>query len=369
MSATPTFKVTIIAVGVSTYQNLAELPGAVEDVTRLRELLVVSPKTALFSDSQFIEVIDPSAEELRSVINDYVNGVSNHGEILFFYFSGHGAPIGRKDFGFFASDTVIHEGSGSILPFSVLKFSDLLHTINISNITPIIVIDACYSGLAGHALEIQPTEMISTMKNEIHSEYASKYALLTSCTEYQTAIDTSIGGIFSHYLIEIAMGVIPTANQNKQFLNLHDIFPYLEERVMSYTGGEVTPRLYLGAMLPEFHFVKNASYSPRVEMFAPYLVCILQALLNKNKGKGLSPSEILKACGEGAYGNHNKLSLGPWSLVETNADTGKRILNDRGKNFLLGKQTIPRRIQVDQRTEKWVREKSSDDVSISDFPD
>jgi hypothetical protein len=272
-------KVTIIAVAVSDYLEMEYLPGTLNDVQRLKEILVESEKTALFSPEQFIEVIDPTAEQLREKINDYVINASTRGEILIFYFSGHGTSIGSRDFGLATIDTVLHPTQGSILPLSVIKFSDLLLTLNIGNITPIFIIDSCYSGIAGRTLPT-PDEVIASMKNEIHMQQASKYALLTSCTDIQESIETPFGGIFSHYLVEIASGVIPVGNTAARFLTIQDIFPELEDRVMSYSEGSVTPRLFLGPTLPEFDLVKNVGYAPRSESLAPYLICVLKVLWN-----------------------------------------------------------------------------------------
>ncbi|MGD8455396.1 MAG: caspase family protein [Anaerolineales bacterium] len=366
MSSAPKSKITIIAVAVSNYHYLTELPGAIQDVEELEEILVYSEKTALFSPNQFIKVTDPSSSDLREVINDYVRGVSKHDEILIFYFSGHGTPISDRDFGLCTIDSVPHPTQELILPLSVVKFSDLLLNLNVGNITPIIIIDACYSGFAGKTL-LSPSEVITSMRNEIHMQQASKFALLTSCNEIQESIDTPLGGIFSQYLVEIARGIYPVGNSSSRFLSLQDIFPELEDRVMNYTGGNVTPRLFLGPTLPKFNFVKNVGYSPNTEILAPYLIRVLKALWSDGNDIKLSPRQIDHLCGKGAYGNNSKLCLKPWALIEKDPETNSRRLTQRGKEFMLGKVELPKKIEKDQNTGDYKPAPNTNYLKITDY--
>lgn len=368
MGSSSTPNITIISVAVSDYREMEPLPGTLNDVHRLKELLVESDKTALFKSDQFFEIIDPTAEDLRGVINRYVIDTSNKNEILIFYFSGHGVPIGRNDFGFCTIDTKFHPDSNAVLPLSIIKFSDIMQTLYPSNITPVIIIDACYSGIAGHSLEIPPLDMITLMRDEMHSQYGIKYALLTSCADYQTTTTSSFGSLFSHYLVEVATNLIESETSNKMFLSLQDIYPELESKVMAYSSGEITPRLFLGESLPEFNLVKNVSYSPRRESLAPYLIRVMRAFWNEGIERELSPGEISDLCGKGAYGNHNKLSLNPWSLVEDNPITKKRKLTKRGKKFLLGELDLPKRIELDQDAQDFVPAPNTEYVNISDYP-
>lgn len=257
-------RVTILAVGVESYENLAPLRGPSNDIDRLKNLLVKNPQTALFLPNQFIELYDPTAEQLREKINEYVLARQAKGDILLLYFSGHGTPLGPDDFGFCVTNTVVHPLEQTTLPLSVVKFSDLLQTISIAHVTPVIIIDACYSGMAGRNLDIPPVEAISIMQHKVHSLVASKYALLCSCSENQESVDTSSGGIFSHYLIEVASKGIRGSKHtpSKSLLGLRDIFNRLEERVLSYSSGNITPRLYLGPTLPDFPLIKNTQYKP-----------------------------------------------------------------------------------------------------------
>ncbi|MCJ7434350.1 MAG: caspase family protein, partial [Anaerolineales bacterium] len=123
-------RISIIAIGVERYENMRPLFGPSSDIKNIRSMLTVMPDTALFNDSQFIEVLNPSSAELRQQITNYVLGRSASGDILIFYFSGHGIALGSMDFGFCTVDTNIHPGAGSVLPFTLVKFSEIMASLS-----------------------------------------------------------------------------------------------------------------------------------------------------------------------------------------------------------------------------------------------
>lgn len=360
-------RVTVIAIGVNHYKDnlLEDLQGPENDVDQLRHLLVENSKTALYSLDKFKALYNPTANEFRELINRYTMDRSASGDILLLYFSGHGVPIGRDDFGFCTTDTIIHPLSEVALPLSIVKYSELLQTIYIADITPIIIIDACYSGIAGRNLIIPPIEIIDNLRQQIHSRVASKFSLLCSCSDYQISIDTPQGGVFSHYLFEVAREGIST-EANKPLLSFIDIYPVLERKVQSYSG-EATPRLFLGVSLPEFPLVINTQYSPTSYQLSLHLVNIVKVLWDDGNKRELSPSQIDDECGRGAYGNHRKLSYTPWGLIEDNPQTGKRHLTERGIDFIEGKLEVPKKIVKDPRTGDYLPAEKTEFVSFTSF--
>jgi hypothetical protein len=355
-------RVTIMAVGVSKYNDLhfQELRGPYRDLENLKELLVNNPKTALFKPNQFIELRDPTSSQLRQVINEYVIGRSADGDILVFYFSGHGVPIGTDDFGFCTTDTSIHHISGATLPLSAVKVSELLQSLNIANVIPVVIIDACYSGIAGKSLTIPAIDAIAGIDREIQSIAASSYALLCSCADFQSTIDTSLGGVFSRLLVDVCNQGIAEKNKNPQYLSLSEIFPELKEMAQQLNK-DAFPKLYLGQTLPNFSLVANTLFQvPKKRRYtlSPSYVHILEVLWEKGKD-GLSPDEIRELCGNGAYGNHNKLSLEPWRLVENVENSRNRKLTQRGIQFLANKLSVPKTIVQDPQTQKTTAAENS----------
>lgn len=362
-------RVTVIAVGVSEYQDfhLRRLRGPKQDLDSLRNLLTGNQSTAILQPYQFIEIQNPTKGELYEAINRYIMGRSAEGDILIFYYSGHGVSIGRDDFGFCTVDTVIHPTTRVTLPLSIVKFSELLSSLYIANVVPIIIIDACYSGIAGKALKIPPIEAISNMHHQLHSIAASSYALLCSCSDSQIAIDTPAGGIFSRCLVDVAMEGLSSIEVKSPVLTLNNIYPKLFEKVLGFSDNSV-PRLYIGPTLPDFPLIKNTQYKIRRYSLSPTYVSILEALWNDGDERDLSPSEIGSICGNGAYCNHNKLSFSPWNLVETIPGTrGLRRLTNRGKQFLQNRLQVPKVIIEDPLSGETSPADGTTFVSYSNF--
>ena len=87
----------IIAVGVSDYQNLPKLRGPSKDLEAFKKLLVSNRKTALYQEEKFQALENPNTNELRNTLLEYTRSRSARGDILIFYFSGHGYVSGNGD--------------------------------------------------------------------------------------------------------------------------------------------------------------------------------------------------------------------------------------------------------------------------------
>jgi hypothetical protein len=105
-------------------------------------------------------------------------------------------------------------------------------------------------------------------------------------------------------------------------------------------------------------------FSPQSYSFVGHLKCIIDALWNNGNEQILTPRKILDLCGQGAYGNHQKLSLGPWDLVENSSGSKNRRLTNRGRLFAQGKLKIPRTIEKDPVSGEWKAAPGSIDVDI-----
>jgi hypothetical protein len=358
-------RVSIMAVGCSRYDDpaLPELPGPENDVGRIRHLLVEDSATALYTAEQFIELLQPTAEQLRTELINYSISRTAPGDILVFYYSGHGVTVGLDDFGFCSKDTVFHPAAGIVEPLSVVKYSDLLHTLAIASIIPIVIIDACYSGIAGQK-RVPPLDIIDSMQNATVTQAASKYALFCSCADVQVSLDTRDGGVFSNYLSHHAAAGMARDDLDKPYLSLEDLYKNVEESVMNYSA-DVTPRLYWGSQLPEIPFVKNTQYAPLEYGLEKYLICVIRELWNNGNERELRPKEIDQLCGKGAYGNHSKLSYTPWALVETVEGPKRRRLTERGRQFARGELSVSQRIIFDPNMGDFVPIAGSPTVYIN----
>ena len=96
-------------------------------------------------------------------------------------------------------------------------------------------------------------------------------------------------------------------------------------------------------------------------------MCILLNLWNNGSITALTPGEILEKCGRGAYGNHRKLSIPPWSLVENVNSTSKRNLSAKGIQFMKNEIRIPRTIIEDPINGSYLSKSDTDLIKIAEL--
>ncbi len=363
-------RVSIISIGCWKYQYLQPLTGPVQDIETIRDVLVDNPALALFPTSRYLELSNPTSGQMREAINDYVYDRGADNDILLLYFSGHGACIGSSDFGFCTRDTKVLPAGAAILPMTAVRFSEVLSTLWLRKVTPVFIIDSCYSGAAGGTLTVAAKQLMDDLKGEVQRRYAGEYTLLCSAATDQEVLDNpeGQGGFFSHSIAHIAEVGINPANRRAETILLKELYAPLRE-LSEQAGYESSPMLYLGPTPPEFSIFWNVHYQPLEYSLQPHLVAVLRALWDNGNPCDLSPGEILDRTQlNGAYGNHNKLSFAPWDLVATIPGTKRRQLTLRGVQFMQGNLVVPRDIVLDAGSNQYVARAGSPNVGIANFP-
>ena len=361
-------RVTIISVGCWEYQYLHPLTGPAQDIQFLKEILITDESLALFSPTQYIELTNPTSESMRQVINEYVYTRTAENDILLFYFSGHGSPIGSNDFAFCTTDTKPVEGETYVLPMTAVKFTDILSTLWLKKVIPVFIIDACYSGAAGGSLSVAISQLVDDLKGEVQRKYAGSYALLCSAPTDEEVLDNpdGQGGFFSHTIVQIAQEGIDNPDRRSPTIYLEQVYPQLRH-LAEQSAYTPYPMLFIGPTLPTFSIFKNIYFQPLEYRLQPHLVAVLRVLWNNGELQELRPGQIADQTGQkGSYGNHNKLSYSPWNLAET-VTGSRRRLNERGIEFMRGNLSVPRDIVFDHAANEYVEKPGSDTVTIQDF--
>jgi len=356
--------VSIIAFGCDNYDQLNKLNKVKEDLDRVRKIFCES-EYSIFKKENFHEIYDKTSGELREEIQKYLMDRSADRDVLILYFSGHGTAIGREDFGFCMKDAEIHPEDGVILPISVVKLTEIIGTLSIKNVSVILFVDSCYSGQISKSLRIRPLEISLEMSTEFVSFFGSSFGLITSCTDLQQTLDF---GIISNALKDICEQ--GNSEVNSPYLCFGDLSESLYERIDRFANDESNSRVFIpSGKISKLPFCKNVQYvepeEPKIiySFTKPYLELLL-AMWNDGKPIPLSPNEILeKTNSPSAYANHNKLSFSPWNLLETNKE-GKRILTNRGEEFILGKIKIPKSVTEYKNTKMCEATKGSPLIQV-----
>ena len=362
-------RVTILAIGVWQYRHLDQLTGPEMDLKNIQDIFVDDPDIAIFQRRQFHPLPNPTSEQLRHAINEYVKGRGTDNDILVFYFSGHGVAVGANDFAFCTIDTDELTEQRAILPMTSVSFTEILRTLWIRKIIPVFIIDACYSGMAGGALTTMFNELSEELKGEVQRRYGSSYALFCSTPNNEQIRDNphGDGGLLSTELVKIAQEGLGKRDKRVETITLSKLFPILHQKTEVNDFGS-SPILLLGPTLPDFSVINNINFQPLEYRLQPHLVAVLRVLWNNGNTQELRPGEISDETGlKGAYGNHNKLSFEPWNLVETNGN--RRRLNDRGIAFMHGELHVPRDIVKNNEQNIYIAKDNSEMVGIENFPE
>jgi hypothetical protein len=358
-------RTSVIAIGMSRYKYLAPLPGAAHDLKQLSNVMVKGSASGIYDSKHFTALANPTVEKVRHTLTDYARSRSARGDFLIFYFSGHGCVIGTSGFGFCLADTTTSAfEEGGILPLSVISFRDLVQTLAAGDIHPIFIIDACFSSAAARGFD---AKLPSVMHDDLHTYAAGSYGLLCSSTMTTASVDTEAGGGFTQaFCAVIGEGLSADKQRFWPFLTLRAITQPLQARLTH--EGLPLPKLYLGPDLPDIPIGKNALYKPLTEHFSPYMRGILEYIWNSGSPKEAHHEDLRNRVGPGAYGNHSKLSLPPWALVEDGVRKRTRRLTAKGEKFMRGKAKIPDRIIKDPILWEWVAAPDCKMISIDDVP-
>lgn len=340
---------------------MPQLHGAINDIKALHNLLVENEATASLQESQFKMLENPSSSDLRKVITEWIYSRSALNDILVFYFSGHAVPLGYQDIGLCTTETIIHPLSKLPIQTSLISLKEIVSSVASIKADPIIILDTCFSGKAGEAIQIALEEM----RKIVRSEAGSAYALMASCNSLESSIENGGQGVFSKILVDTCRAGIDSVNE--PFLSLSDLYPLIRQE-LEKSVYDMSPQLFVGDTLPKFGFVQNVAYAPRMEKFTPYFIELLMYLWNNGSPRIVKTSEIRDNLSAGVYGNNSKLKLEPWGLIEDAVSPRTRKLTERGIQFVKGELEIPQEIIKDVGSNSWKPAPTTRMVSIKDFP-
>jgi hypothetical protein len=344
-----TQNVHILAVSVWEYDcaELGNLRGPQKDLEMVRKMFLDSEHLGLYGHDQITSLENPTVEVLRSTLVKYAHDRSSTGDILIFYFSGHGSVLPNNEFGFCLKDTVVLPDNGGCIPLSVLSFGDIIRTLATANVHPVFIVDACFSG---RIAPNTPSRLVESMHDDVHRVSARSYAILCACHSESAALDSPEGGRFTKALYDVAQkGLTDKTLSREPNLQLQHLSRPIAEKLER--DGHPLSKLYVGPDLPEFPLLRNTKYKPRQESLTTDHKGILELLWNKGKPRAVPLSQFSEEINQGAYCNHSKLSETPWNLVEDADNARSRRLTKDGILFVQGKHKVPLKIELNSKNE------------------
>lgn len=222
-----------VLVGVNAYQDpyINPLSVCVDDVTAIHQTLA-----AHYQVSKLLTDATPDRLPTRANILGELAAVAQNageGDLLLFYFSGHGMAEGGESY-LLARDTRL-----SALKHTAVAMRDVRELIEASPArAKVIVLDACHSGAQiGKAAAMMTPEFIRRVFEE-----AQGIAVLASCTQGQQSWEwkDKNRSVFTWYLLEALAGKADF--DQKGFVTVADASRYVTDGVKAWAANEGVPQ-------------------------------------------------------------------------------------------------------------------------------
>jgi formylglycine-generating enzyme required for sulfatase activity/uncharacterized caspase-like protein len=227
-----------LLIGISEYKSgLAPLPNAVKDVEAMQRVLL-NPKMGSFASENVTVLKNPQRQDMAYAIEDLYSNCQK-GDLVLFYFSGHGVTVENGDFYFSTRNT--EKNNGKLRTASAIAARDVHAWMNNSKSKHLVVIlDCCFSGAFAKGLTAKDSGTID-LEKELGGQGR---AILTASTSTQYAFESD-GlelSIYTNYLVEgIEKGAADIDGDG--LISVDELHGYAKSKVQ-----EAAP-----AMTPEFY--------------------------------------------------------------------------------------------------------------------
>lgn len=213
-----------VIVGVSDYAYIKDLSFCHKDAEEFDRFLL--SESSEQNRTGWVDLFTNEKATEGDIIHSLTHmcEIANPEDIVFFFFSGHGAPEGLTHHLTQDGDIMEYFGLKSILRNCKAK-------------RKIMVLDACHAGASGDSNYMGVVgDMLNNQKNTgiclISASKASEYSL-----EY----DDKGMGYFTYFFIEGLRGMGDVAGNQDNLVTLQEAFEYAETMVLMFTLGEQTP--------------------------------------------------------------------------------------------------------------------------------
>jgi uncharacterized caspase-like protein len=229
-----TGKAWAVLVGVNHYENQPHIPSlhvCAADVTAVYAALAGKYTAARLLTDDTPERLPTRANILAELSS--VAQAAGEGDLLLFYFSGHGIAEGGESY------LLLRDARLAALTCTSVAMSEVRKIINESPArAKVIVLDACHSGAAiGKAGPAMTPEFIERVFNQ-----AEGLAVLASCKQGQQSWEWPEEGrsVFTHFLLEALGGKADF--DGKGFVTVSDASRYVTDGVKAWAVDHSVPQ-------------------------------------------------------------------------------------------------------------------------------
>lgn len=342
-------RIDILAIGINNYEHLQRLSSAFINLDKIKHIFTENESISIYQDNQIRIFPDISSTDFRNIIVEFTHSRSATGDILIFYFFGHGAVLKNGEFYFCTKDT-INGIKDSLLPLSAISFREVVNTLSSVDVIPCFIIDSCFSGTSINTTNIN---IGLNLEYQLNQSLGNSYAILASSGSDSYSYERTQGSIFTSALVEIMENGLHN-HRNHEFISISNISKYVNEKLIR--EGAPLIRLDIGKTFPNLHLCRNRLFSNKIrrERFVPSYKPLFEFMWNNGNPRGFTPDEIRQDM-PSAYGNNRKFMY-IWGLLKEEfiQDNGKkRVLSQKGIEFCQNRIPIYDEMILIEDTNLW----------------
>lgn len=177
-----------LVVGINYYPKIGHLHGCVNDAYAVSQVLMRHMDGQLNFDVKQVTAVDlPTAISRRQLKDDIAALFADDSEVALLYFAGHGHV---EDVGGYLVTSECDSGDGGLPLEEVLNFANESKAKN-----KILVLDSCYSGVAGTPKSLGDKALLS-----------EGMTILTASSKDQYAQEVNGSGVFTSLLVDAMNG-------------------------------------------------------------------------------------------------------------------------------------------------------------------
>ncbi|MFS8083778.1 MAG: caspase family protein [Ginsengibacter sp.] len=177
-----------LVVGINYYPDAGHLYGCVNDAYAVSQVLMRHMDGQLNFDVKQVTAVDNQTAVTRKQLKDDIVALfADDSEIALLYFAGHGHV---EDAGGYLVTSECSDGDDGLALEEVLTFANDSHAKN-----KIIILDSCYSGLAGDPKSLGDKALLS-----------EGMTILTASSKEQYAREVNGSGVFTSLLVDALNG-------------------------------------------------------------------------------------------------------------------------------------------------------------------
>jgi hypothetical protein len=229
-----------VIIGINEYKDptIPDLRFARKDAEAIYNFLI-DPTAGGFPRENVLLLLDDQATfmGMRYALREWlVEKVVGEEDLVFIFFSGHGAPEPKLKGQGFDAYLVAYDTERERIRSTGFPMSELKEVFNLPSKKIVVILDCCYSGTGGRSIlkEGLRPGLVAGIDSELAQLGGEGKIIITSSTESQVSLELEEAGhgVFTYCLLDALRGAADTKSDGLLgYVTLDEVWDYIKRRV------------------------------------------------------------------------------------------------------------------------------------------